>query len=142
MSALNYIGMQWTGSCSALLNDLLRGEWGFQGVVVTDSFAQAQNYKSADRAIRNGGDMMLSSAVGGAQELEDYTSATSLNYMRAACHNILYTFANGYEYSGEVAVRMEPWKMGMIVIDVVLAAALAAGEILLLKGYKKNRGSL
>ena len=142
MSALNYIGTQWTGSCSALLNDLLRGEWGFQGVVVTDSFAQAQNYKSADRAIRNGGDMMLSSAVGGAQELEDYTSATSLNYMRTACHNILYTFANGYEYSGEVAVRMEPWKMGMIVIDVVLAAALAAGEILLLKGYRKNRGSL
>ena len=30
----------------------------------------------------------------------------------------------------------------LIVIDVVLAAALAAGEILLLKGYKKNRGSL
>lgn len=139
MSALNYIGTQWTGSCSALLNDLLRGEWGFRGVVITDSFAQVKNYKSADRAIRNGGDMMLSSARGGNQELKDYTSATSLNYMRTACHNILYTFANGYEYSGEVEVHMERWKVVMIALDIVVAAALVSGEVLLLKGYKKRQ---
>lgn len=139
MSALNYIGTQWTGSCSPLLNDLLRDEWGFQGVVVTDSFAQAQNYKSSDRAIRNGGDMMLSSRVGGAQELVDYSSATSLNYMRQASHNILYAFANGYEYSGTVKVQLEAWMKVMIGIDVAIALALAAGEAVLLIQYKKRK---
>ena len=36
MSSYNYIGNQWAGACNALLNTVLRDEWGFQGVVVTD----------------------------------------------------------------------------------------------------------
>ena len=35
MSAFNYIGMEWGGSHSGLLNTVLRGEWGFRGMVLT-----------------------------------------------------------------------------------------------------------
>ncbi len=38
MSAFNRIGMKWAGGYSSLLNDVLRGEWGFKGFVVTDQF--------------------------------------------------------------------------------------------------------
>lgn len=37
MSAYNRIGDQWCGGSSALLIDLLRNEWGFDGFVVTDA---------------------------------------------------------------------------------------------------------
>ena len=35
MSAFNSIGMEWGGSHSGLLNTVLRGEWGFRGMVLT-----------------------------------------------------------------------------------------------------------
>lgn len=37
MSAYNRIGAQWCGGSSALLVDLLRNEWGFDGFVITDA---------------------------------------------------------------------------------------------------------
>ena len=37
MSAYNRIGDQWCGGSSALLTDLLRNEWGFDGFVITDA---------------------------------------------------------------------------------------------------------
>ena len=37
MSAYNRIGDQWCGGSSALLIDLLRNEWGFDGFVITDA---------------------------------------------------------------------------------------------------------
>lgn len=37
MSCFNYIGTVWAGGSPALLRRLLREEWGFQGIVVTDA---------------------------------------------------------------------------------------------------------
>jgi beta-glucosidase len=37
MSAYNRIGAQWCGGSPALLIDLLRNEWGFDGFVITDA---------------------------------------------------------------------------------------------------------
>ena len=39
MSSYDYIGSQWAGACSPLLETVLRDEWGFEGFVVTDYFA-------------------------------------------------------------------------------------------------------
>ena len=36
MSAFNYIGPEYAGANSALLNGVLRDEWGFRGMVLTD----------------------------------------------------------------------------------------------------------
>ena len=35
MSSFNYIGTTWAGACDELLNNVLRGEWGFRGMVLT-----------------------------------------------------------------------------------------------------------
>lgn len=37
MSSFNYLGATWTGGNRALLTDLLRDEWGFEGFVITDA---------------------------------------------------------------------------------------------------------
>ena len=36
MSSFNYIGTEWTGGRKSLLTDVLRDEWGFGGMVITD----------------------------------------------------------------------------------------------------------
>lgn len=140
MSSYNYVGTTWAGACSALLNDILRGEWGFQGMVLTDYFGN-YGYMDADKAIRGGSDAMLGTA-GNDAILTDQTSATSVLAMRNACHNILYTVANSRAYSPEVymeATAMPAWQVTVFVVDGVLAAILIVLEALTLRGYLKKK---
>ena len=140
MSSYNYVGTTWAGACSALLNDILRGEWGFQGMVLTDYFGN-YGYMDADKAIRGGSDIMLGTA-GNDAILTDQTSATSVLAMRNACHNILYTVANSRAYSPEVymeATAMPAWQVTVFVVDGVLAAILIVLEALTLRGYLKKK---
>ncbi|NLL63059.1 MAG: beta-glucosidase [Ruminococcaceae bacterium] len=62
MSAMNRIGANWAGANKALLTDLLREEWGFRGVVVSDICYNLTGYGYADPviAVYAQNDMMLS----------------------------------------------------------------------------------
>ena len=57
MSSFNYIGHEWAGGCEALLTQVLRSEWGFEGVVITDS--NRYSYMYVDQMIYAGGDLSL-----------------------------------------------------------------------------------
>ena len=140
MSAYNYIGNTYAGNCSALLNDVLRGEWGFVGMVLTDYYG-VFGYQDADRLIRNGGDFCLVNYDTETNHLTDTTSATALVSARQACKNILYTVANSRAYYPEnLNPGMPGWEKVMIGVDVVLAAALIALEVLVVKkGYAKRK---
>jgi beta-glucosidase len=62
MSSYSRIGIQWCGACPALLNDLLRTEWGFDGFVVTDycSNFSGTGYMDPALAVYSGNDLILS----------------------------------------------------------------------------------
>lgn len=62
MSSFNYIGRTWAGGNSALLNDLLRKEWGFEGAVVTD--ACVYPYMDVVQMVRSGGSLALDTLGG------------------------------------------------------------------------------
>lgn len=62
MSSFNYIGRTWAGGNSALLTDLLRKEWGFEGAVVTD--ACVYPYMDVVQMIRSGGSLALDTLGG------------------------------------------------------------------------------
>lgn len=140
MSSFNYIGNTYAGNCSALLNDVLRGEWGFVGMVLTDYYG-VYGYQDSDRLIRNGGDFCLVNYDTETNHLTDTTSATALVSARQACKNILYTVANSRAYYPEnLNPGMPGWEKVMIGVDVVLAAALIALEVLVVKkGYAKRK---
>ena len=57
MSASNCIGSWWCGGSKAALTTLLREEWGFHGVVVTDY--AGSNYMGTNIGLRAGNDMWL-----------------------------------------------------------------------------------
>jgi len=140
MSAFNYIGTTYAGSCPELLIDVLRGEWGFVGMVLTDYYG-VYGYQDADRLIRNGGDFCLVNYDTETNHLTDTTSATALVSARQACKNILYTVANSRAYYEEnLTPGMPGWEKLMIGVDVVLFAGLAAVELLVVKkGYAKRK---
>ncbi len=138
MSSWNYIGNQWAGACNALLNGVLRGEWGFRGMVITDGF-HFTDYMDSDIAIRNGCDLMLKNYDVATNHLTDTTSATSVKAMRQACKNIMYTVVNSRVYDPANTVSTPIWRTAMIVVDVLLAVLLIVLEVLTFKSYKKKK---
>lgn len=140
MSSYNYIGNQWAGACSALLNGVLRGEWGFEGFVLTDYFADF-GYMDATRMLYNGGDSCLINRDVTTNYVTDTSSATTVQQMRRACKNILYTSINSRAQAEEnLTTGLMSWQIILIVVDVALAAAVIALEVLVVrKGYIKRK---
>ena len=79
MSSFNYIGNTYAGADSALLQTVLRGEWGFKGFVLTDYFG-GYGYQNADQEVRAGNDSMLATTKI-TNHITD-KSATSVKAMR------------------------------------------------------------
>lgn len=137
MSSFNYIGNTYAGADSALLQTVLRGEWGFKGFVLTDYFG-GYGYQNADQEVRAGNDSMLATTKI-TNHITD-KSATSVKAMRQAAHNILYTAANSWQYAnGEPKVATPIWKTAMYVAWGVAAVLVIGLEFLTIKRYLNRK---
>ena len=138
MSAFNYIGNKYAAATSELQKTVLRGEWGFRGMVLTDYFG-GYGYQDADILIRNGNDFCLTPQATDFSKVSDTSSATSVIAMRQACKNILYTTANSRAYASDAKGGAATWE---VVKNVILAAVVllcALWEFLLIKKYLKAK---
>ena len=93
MSAFNNLGSVWCGANYALLTDILRNEWGFRGVVLTDWTNMSETGKmSVRQGIRAGNDIWLNpnASIGGGDALRTNDSIDR-RAARIACKNILYS---------------------------------------------------
>lgn len=137
MSSFNYIGNTYAGADSALLQTVLRGEWGFKGFVLTDYFG-GYGYQNADQEVRAGNDSMLATTKI-TNHITD-KSATSVKALRQAAHNILYTAANSWQYAnGEPKVATPIWKTAMYVAWGVVAVLVIGLEIVAIKRYLNRK---
>ena len=143
MVSWSFLGHRWTGENSNLLNTVLRGEWGFRGMALTDFFRNnGHGFMNADAALANGVDAMLSTFDGPENNVADRSHPTSVKQMRNACKNVMYTVVGSWAYDGEGAsVGMETWKKAVIGLDAVLIIGLAAVEAMVIKGSKKRKES-
>lgn len=142
MSSYNRLGTIWAGGHRGLLTEILRNEWGFVGMVVTDYSERGFDYMSADQAISAGGDLQMET-VG--KHPADTSSAPAVAAMRQACKNILYTVANSHAMNGAskdqaIVTETPSWVKVGIAIDVVVGIALAAGVFLIIRRVTKQRG--
>ena len=140
MEAWCYIGNRWAGSCSELLKTVLRDEWGFEGFVLTDNFANSGwGYMNADIAFNNGVDALLTTYDSGLNRMSDLTAASNVAVLRNASKNIMYTVVNSSAYESEnINAGMENWKYGLILANVVVLAILCLIEwFVVRKHYKK-----
>ncbi|WP_053228220.1 glycoside hydrolase family 3 protein [Spirochaeta cellobiosiphila] len=121
MAADVRLGLTWTGQNKALLQNVLRSEWGFKGFVISDYVVD--NYKNPDIAVRMGTDMMLTST--GATVSKATTQDTrGIEAMQEAAHHILYTISNSD--AQEISVPQFPfWIFILIALDMVLVGTFA-----------------
>lgn len=138
MSSFNRLGITWTGGSYALLTQLLRDEWGFEGTVITDF--SVKGYLNADQMIRAGGDLSLNAA----KSPSSVTTSTDITNIRRAAKNVLYTVANSCAMNGlgEGVVwgyTLPAWVTWLIIITVVFFVGTAVFWIIYIIKLKNNK---
>lgn len=158
MSSLNRIGTTWAGRHYGLLTEVLRNEWGFEGLVETDA-AHKNSYAGRGdaraEAILAGNDLWLAGTEEESLLWGDYTeNATVAQGLRESAHRILYVVLhsaamNGIDSSTRI-VYVQPWyfdalytaQIAVTVVTVVIVLAFACSIALpIVFGRKrKNEG--
>ena len=95
MSSYNRIGSTWTGGNYNLITGVLRNEWGFEGMVLTDW--NVNGHMNAYQMLEAGGDAKLDTI--GVSSGEAHAIQTSVHSDRAIA-NILYAVANSNAMNG------------------------------------------
>jgi beta-glucosidase len=141
MSSFNRIGATWAGGSEALMTNVLRDEWGFRGIVITDF--NLYGYMYPDQGIMAGSDLMLTFQP--SKSLADTTSAEAVSNIRKSTHNILFAVANSNAMNGiasgaELSYTPPTWRYVQVAVDVVLGLALIAGVLLVVRRVRKHAG--
>ena len=93
MSAFNRVGTTWCGASYELLTNILRKEWGFKGIVVTDWYNGG--YMNQEQMVRAGNDLSLGTtknltSVAKEHGIENVMTPTMVTALRNAAKNICY----------------------------------------------------
>ena len=139
MSSFNRIGGVWTGGDYRLLTEILRGEWGFNGTVVTDFTSGA--YMDARQMAYAGGDLNLNNQEKYIWSDFDKNSAEDVAVLRRCAKDVLYTVLHSNAMNGEISgYAMPVWQICLIVADCVIVAGLGVwGFFAIKKAFRKNQ---
>ncbi|MFA9378324.1 MAG: glycoside hydrolase family 3 N-terminal domain-containing protein [Lachnotalea sp.] len=152
MTAFNRIGCTYSSADGGLITGLLRGEWGFKGVVVTD-MVKATNYETWEESILAGTDIMLNSSPvnkdGKAWETlqAKYISgdATMTKAVYESVHHVLYAFSdsiwlNGLSPDSEVVRQYPFWEIDILILIAVGAlGTVIFGGLWVVDGIKRKK---
>ncbi|MDO5540990.1 MAG: glycoside hydrolase family 3 C-terminal domain-containing protein [Eubacteriales bacterium] len=130
MSSFNWIGTIPSCGNEYLLKNVLRGEWGFQGMVITD-YDGSYGYMISDHCVRSGNDLMLGFASAASNQFTDQ-SATATLAMRQACKNIMYTIVNSGYYAGDTNPVGGMTNMDKLFLKVNVIGGVVIGGIALI----------
>lgn len=139
MAAWNYIGNRWCGACDTLMTTVLRDEWGFTGLAISDGY-HYWGYMDADQAIRAGTDLMLKNYDVPTNHVTDTTSATGVLAMRRASKDILYTVVNSREYAPEnLDTGMLKWQKILLAVNVITGLLVVILGALSVRTYLRKK---
>ena len=131
MSSMNYIGDVYSSACGELLTEVLRNEWGFRGMVLTDVAEDKYATDCADAAIRAGTDFWL--AMG------DFKFSTETDadiyYLQRVAKNILYAETNAQVIKAEVI----NWRIYLYIFDAELILLFIIGTAALINKNRKKK---
>ncbi|MCD4558207.1 glycoside hydrolase family 3 N-terminal domain-containing protein [Schaalia sp. lx-100] len=139
MSSYNRIGATWAGGNKALMTDVLRGEWGFEGFAISDF--NLNSYMSPDQSIEAGTDLTLAFAP--SKSFADTTSAHAVSNIRHATKNILFAVVNSNAMDGQapgatVSYTPPTWKYIQWGVTGVCAVIIVLGAYGLLRRCRKH----
>ena len=134
MAAMSRIGARWAGAHRGLMTEVLRNEWGFEGMVITDQASVAgMFYQDMISGLWAGTDLWLNtnSSFWSLEEYRDNPTVMA-NVARAA-KNIVYAITNSnavQSYAGLDSTGMTgpaSWQIALYVTDGILGAAALFG---------------
>ena len=129
---------RYTGANSDLLNGVLRGEWGFQGMVLTDWYG-SYGYQLTMDSVLNGNDIMLGFANHVRTAIENPDSPTMVKALRQASKNIMFTIVRSGNYTVEVETGgLDKMTTMFIAIDAVVGLAVVGISAALFLNYRKK----
>ena len=153
MTGFNRVGPVWIGHSAEIQDEILRGEWGFIGIVITDA-AGVNSYMHSVDTIMNGTDMFCFTRGAAADQrtreinaaIRDNDDGAIVEQLKETAHRIYYTYAhtnlmNGLSSDYDVVSVTPWWQPVVIVINCVLAAAaVGLGVAFAVSAYgKKNK---
>jgi beta-glucosidase len=140
MSSFNRIGATWAGGSEALMTDVLRGEWGFEGFAISDF--NLYPYMNPNQSISAGTDLTLTFQP--SKSFGDTSSAKAVTDIREATHNILFTVAssnamNGLAPGATVSYTPPTWVYIQIGASILVGLLVVAGALLVTRRVLRHR---
>ena len=150
MAAMNRIGARWVGAHKGIMTNVLRKEWGFEGMVITDQASSSSMfYQDMISGLANGTDLWLNTNSSFWSLDAYFDNPTVMTNVHNAAKNIIYSVTKSnavIDYSSENGGAhefnnqgMQPWKIGLIVLDVVIFSLCLGAMSLPLISYLKNK---
>ncbi len=145
MSSFNRVGNTWSSAHDGLVNGILRDEFGFNGIIITDmADANGTVYMSCVDGIMAGTDIWLSS--GKDHSFMAYRSNPSVvNAMREACKRVLYNVCNysavmnGYSAATKIERVYTWWEIALVSTLAACAVLTAVSVTMLCVEDRKER---
>ena len=101
MSGMNRIGCRWIGGHEGIMTNILRGEWGYKGFVITDQTSfNSFDYCDIREGLAAGNDLWLNTAYNMWALNDSELTATVMQNARTAAHRYLYAVANSNAMNG------------------------------------------
>lgn len=145
MSSYNRLGCIWAGGDKNLLTNILRGEWGMRGIVVTD-YSNANDYMDVIQGLVAGGDIWdCNNAKKWAAMLKEHKGDPDLTtLMREASKRILYTVANSNAMNGlgtdvQIIEHRTWWQDAFIALDIVAGVLTVFCAFMLVRACKRGK---
>lgn len=137
MTSFNRIGCRWAGAHKGLLTNVLRNEWGFRGVVLTDAVMANRNRMDVSIGVEAGNDAWLSSGDWLVPLIQEWAQKDSklLENLRTSCHNFLFAYVNSTALNGiastdKVITVMPAWQIALYTADGIIGTLAAASVTL------------
>ncbi len=129
MSSFNRIGGVWAGGSYPLMHEVLRDEWGFRGMAISDF--NLYSFMDPDQGIRAGTDLQLTWHAN-RPDFADTSDPVTRQAIRQAYKNMCYTVANSNRMQdvapGSIIVYgLSWWQITIIVFDVLAGLFVVGG---------------
>lgn len=143
MTSFNRIGFTWTGGCYPLIQNIVRGEWGFEGYIVTDF--DNGTYMDAEQMLRAGADAKLvffamPAYDGSTFKVDSNTDKATYHYVKEAMHHLLYAAVNSSGVNGVTkGATVETFAYYKFILMGIDLVALIAMVLIAIHTFKKPK---
>lgn len=154
MTSMNRVGAVWAGASRALCTDVLKGEWGFNGTLVTDWVDVGHSdYMPAYKGIWAGNSTWLNNVD--AQKMFNDSqfngNAVFLTLAQQVAHDVLWTLVDtnnayaAYDPDADTSLSSggtaynRTWVAYVVIVEVALAAGLGVLTFFLVKNIIRNK---